>query len=211
MPMIKKLEEKETRASVKVKVEQNVHQRLRPYMDRLSLKELPVNLVLVGLKEEQILEVHVVKEHTIELLKKYPFTGFSGELGPKLKQGDLQIPEGIYNIEYLNPNSSYYLSMKISYPNSFDISKSSLSSVGQMGGDIFIHGKSMTVGCIPIGDEAIEELFLLVDHALNSGVKVIISPRDFREGKAYPKINHIDWEDELYELIEKELNQYPTT
>ena len=78
-----------------------------------------------------------------------------------------------------------------------------------MGGDIFIHGKSVTIGCIPIGDEAIEEVFVLTQKAINNKVKVIISPKDFRNNKEYPQINSIDWEKELYDKIKNELNILP--
>ena len=78
-----------------------------------------------------------------------------------------------------------------------------------MGGDIFIHGKSATIGCIPIGDEAIEEVFLLAHKAMNNDIKVIISPRDFRVNSNFPEIDKIDWENELYELINNELKTLP--
>jgi len=57
------------------------------------------------------------------MIKSYPFTGFSGGLGPKLREGDGQIPEGVYAIEYLNPNSQFHLSVKLDYPNVFDKAK----------------------------------------------------------------------------------------
>lgn len=95
--------------------------------------------------------------------------------------------------------------MKVNYPNDFDISKSKLTNLMDMGGDIFIHGRSSTVGCIPIGDEGIEELYLLVEKAFNNEVKVIISPRDFRVNPEYPNIANIDWEAELYDKISQEL------
>ena len=88
-------------------------------------------------------------------MRTFPFQGFSGTLGPKLREGDGQIPEGLYRIEYLNPNSSYHLSLKIDYPNAFDREKGRSDGRERLGYDIFIHGKSVTVGCIPIGDEAI--------------------------------------------------------
>ncbi len=78
-----------------------------------------------------------------------------------------------------------------------------------MGGDIFIHGKSASIGCIPIGDEAIEEVFLLTKKAIDRKVKIIISPRDFRVNGEYPQINSINWEKELYDKIKEELNQLP--
>ena len=57
-----------------------------------------------------------LKSGELELIKRYPFTGFSGGPGPKLREEDGQIPEGIYAIEYLNPNSQFHLSMKLNYP-----------------------------------------------------------------------------------------------
>ena len=116
---------------------------------------------------------------------------------------------GIYEVEYLNPNSSFYLSIKVNYPNEFDKSKTKLSNISDMGGDIFIQGKSVTIGCIPIGDDAIEEVFLLTHKAINNGVKVIISPRDFRVNPEYPKIASIDWENELYDKIKNEIRVLP--
>ena len=97
----------------------------------------------------------------------------------------------------------------MNYPNEFDKSKTKLSNISDMGGDIFIQGKSVTIGCIPIGDDAIEEVFLLTHKAINNGVKVIISPRDFRVNPEYPKIASIDWENELYDKIKNEIRVLP--
>lgn len=205
MPVVHKKKGKETIASIMTKIEDGAYARLEPDLQRLEVKELATDLVIVGLKEERSLEVYIKNSNGLQLLKKYPFTAFSGKLGPKLKEGDRQIPEGIYKIEYLNPNSSYYLSMKIDYPNEFDRSKTKYSEISKMGNDIFIHGKSATIGCIPIGDTAIEELFYLVQQAEKHRVKVIISPRDFRRNSDFPEISSIDWEDELYTTISQEL------
>ena len=89
--------------------------------------------------------------------------------------------------------------------------KTEFTDFSKMGGDIFIHGKSATIGCIPIGDEAIEEVFLLSKKAINNKIKVIISPRDFRKNPNYPKIEEINWEKELYEIINNELKTLPNT
>lgn len=205
MSLIDKTKKRESIESILEKVGNNVIQRLQPSFDNINMDKLPSKLLLLGLKEEQILEVYVLDGGKAQLLKKYRFTAFSGHLGPKLEVGDKQIPEGIYSIEYLNPNSAYYLSMKINYPNEFDVSRSDFNEKDRMGNDIFIHGKATSVGCIAIGDEAIEELFYLVANAINQEVKVIISPRDFRIGKSYPSIDAIDWEEELYKIIDGEL------
>lgn len=212
MPFVNKIKGKETVESRIEQIESNVWNRLESNLNLAGYKmDYPKEIILVAFKEEKILQVYAKDYNGIKLIKEYSFTAFSGELGPKLKEGDRQIPEGIYKVEYLNPNSSYYLSIKISYPNDFDKSKTEFKNVSEMGGDIFIHGKSATIGCIPIGDEAIEELFLLTKKAINNKVKVIISPRDFRINPDYPNIDGIDWENELYELISDELKTLPNS
>lgn len=109
----------------------------------------------------------------------------------------------------MNPNSAFYLSIRIGYPNAFDVSKTELRDVKAMGGDIFIHGQSATIGCIPIGDKAIEEVFILCAHATKGAVKVVISPRDFRKKREYPSIEGIAWERELYDIVSRELDALP--
>ncbi|MCC5916938.1 MAG: L,D-transpeptidase family protein [Cryomorphaceae bacterium] len=206
-PVIMQTKEKETIESIQEKHNQTAWERLQPHLSALDLDTFPKQILLVGLKEEKTLEVWVRKDYGWKKLKDYAFTGFSGILGPKLKQGDRQIPEGIYRVEYLNPNSAYHLSFKINYPNEFDRAKARLDNRTNLGGDIFIHGKDKTIGCIPIGDEGIEELFLMVSHALNRGITVIISPRDFRKNKSFPEIENINWENELYLKIKTALEE----
>ena len=210
IPVVTKLKGKQTVESRISQIEKRAMKRLQPNLQQLEMEGLPHDILLVGLKEERILQIYCKINKTYQLLKTFPFTAFSGQLGPKLKEGDLQIPEGIYKIAYLNPNSSYYLSLKVSYPNEFDKQNSKLKTVAELGGDIFIHGKSATIGCIPIGDEAIEELFLLANKAYANEIKVVISPRDFRINPNEPKVAGIDWEKQLYAEIKHELNQLPS-
>jgi hypothetical protein len=159
-------------------------------------------LVLLGLKEEKVLEVWGQRDGFAPIkLKEFPFTGYSGSLGPKLREGDGQIPEGIYKIDYLNPNSSFCLSMKLNYPNEFDREKGKEDGREDLGYDIFIHGGSATIGCIPIGDEEIEELFLLVSEVGKENVIVILSPYDMRIKEKQIEIEGIAWESELYDTI----------
>ena len=166
-------------------------------------------LVLIGLKEEQQLEVRLTNAAgSHSLIRPYSFTAYSGELGPKLKEGDLQIPEGIYEIEYLNPQSSYHLSIKLDYPNAFDRARAAEVERTQLGGDIFIHGRAVTIGCIPIGDEAIEDLFVMVAQIGKSKVTAIIAPRDFRQGLEAPEIDSVDWEGELYEIVSSAMEPF---
>lgn len=187
--------------------------RFEPMMearfDDLGLLTDGEPLSILAFKEEQRLEVWKRHGDQWAFVKAYPFTGYSGVLGPKLKQGDLQIPEGIYEVEYLNPNSSFHLSMKLDYPNAFDRARAAEEGRTDLGGDIFIHGSNLTVGCIPIGDEAIEELFYLVAKNGFRNTTVVVAPLDFRQHSKFPTIDYISWEEELYTLIENKLDEYP--
>ncbi|MEM6697066.1 MAG: L,D-transpeptidase family protein [Bacteroidota bacterium] len=195
--------------SVSNELEQEVFVRLEVALKKAGFDDFPSEMLLLAFKEEQKLQVYAKREGELKFIKQYALTASSGNLGPKLQEGDRQIPEGIYQIEYLNPNSSYHLSLKVNYPNEFDKSKTRFENVKEMGGDIFIHGKATTIGCIPIGDEAIEEVFLMAAKAFHHPIKVIISPRDFRKGKKYPSIASVDWEEELYNQVEVELAKIP--
>jgi murein L,D-transpeptidase YafK len=137
----------------------------------------------------------------------YPIKGASGVLGPKLEEGDCQVPEGIYELEGLNPNSSYHLSMKVNYPNSTDQSRATADGRTRLGGDIFIHGSSGSVGCLAMGDEAIEELFLLVDRVGKESVTVIISPRDLRRAPP-PDLRQPKWVPDLYAELQVKLKEF---
>ena len=131
-------------------------------------------------KNERSVEVHAPGWRMPRI---YPMTAFSGALGPKLREGDGQIPEGVYSIEYLNPNSSYYLSLKVSYPNASDKRRAKVDGRTNLGGDIMIHGKAVTIGCVPVGDDAIEEIFYLAAVVGIKNVSVVIAPYDMRKGR----------------------------
>lgn len=140
-----------------------------------ELKKKNSQLTLVAYKRERILEVWQSKPKS-KKLKVYPLTGFSGTLGPKNKQGDKQIPEGIYKTTFLNPNSKYHLSIRLNYPNTLDQKRAKAFGIKDPGSDIYIHGKNKTVGCIPIGNSNIEELFYLIHLVGLKNTQVIISP-----------------------------------
>lgn len=97
------------------------------------------------------------------LLKKIAVCAKSGKLGPKRREGDLQVPEGIYDISVFNPNSDYFLAVKVSYPNKSD----RILAKGPTGGDIMIHGNCVTIGCIPLQDVPVKDLYMLCVEARN--------------------------------------------
>ena len=102
-------------------------------------------------KKEALLELWASEdaENSYALVHTYAICATSGVLGPKRKFGDIQVPEGFYELDWFNPQSNFFLSLHISYPNSADWI---LVSHANPGGDIFLHGNCVTIGCIPITD-----------------------------------------------------------
>src|SRR5688572_8111769 len=129
-------------------------------------------IFLRAFKKEETLEVWVNEKgkNTFSLLHTYQFCSSSGTLGPKRKEGDLQIPEGVYHINHFNPQSNFYLSLGLNYPNASD---KILSHKTKPGGSIYIHGNCVTIGCIPITDDKIKELYVLAVEVRNNGQEKI--------------------------------------
>jgi murein L,D-transpeptidase YafK len=125
-------------------------------------------LFLRAFKQEQVLELWMRRDTTpvFHLFETYPVCYVPGEPGPKRKEGDLQVPEGIYVIDVFNPKSSYHLSLRVNYPNASDLH---FSDAEKPGGEIYIHGGCASVGCLPLGDAAIEEVYLLAKAAKEAG------------------------------------------
>lgn len=185
--------------------------RLQPYFDAAQVSYPPARAVLLGLKQEKLLELYAAgTNETLRFIRAYPILAASGSLGPKLREGDRQVPEGIYPVEWLNPNSLYHLSFRIGYPNDFDREHAKLESRTNLGGDIMLHGGSGSVGCLAMGDPASEDFFVLAADTGISNITIILSPVDFREGKTvtitdtFPK-----WTDGLYQTIKAKLNELP--
>jgi murein L,D-transpeptidase YafK len=119
-------------------------------------------------KRERQLELWVRPTVTEQfaLLKTYPICALAGELGPKRRQGDEQVPEGFYYIDHFNPQSDYLLSLHLDYPNRAD---ALLGNAGDLGGDIFIHGGCNSAGCLALTDQAIKEVYWLSVEARGAG------------------------------------------
>lgn len=193
---------------VVTELESRVDSVYLPIFQKNNIPYPPENLILLGLKEEQILEVWTQVNDKPFLLKSYPFTTNSGIEGPKLKRGDGQIPEGIYKVIGFNPNSSYHLSLKINYPNEFDLKKAKEENRLDPGDNIFIHGKDKSIGCVAIGDEGIEELFVLAAKSNRENITVYLLPYDFRV-KAFKKcVTCPSWTKELYLDLKIKVNLF---
>jgi murein L,D-transpeptidase YafK len=128
----------------------------------------PQKIFLRAFKQEMLIELwaKAASADTFCLIKSYPVCSSSGDLGPKRRQGDMQVPEGFYHINRFNPFSNFYLSMGINYPNASD---RILGEQGSLGGDIFIHGSCVTIGCLPITDRQIKELYIICITVKNNG------------------------------------------
>lgn len=138
---------------------------------QLESNELAIDdfhILLVAYKAEGQLVVYARKsdENTYQILEEYEICSRSGVLGPKRRQGDYQVPEGFYYIDRFNPASDFHLSVGLNYPNLADRRKSTFDLLG---GDIFIHGSCVTIGCLPMTDDKIKEIYLYAIHARNNG------------------------------------------
>ena len=133
-----------------------------------DINENGFDLYIRAFKREGVLEVWAKNrvEEVYTLTKTYSFCSNVGLPGPKRRQGDNQIPEGFYQLSKFNPESNFHLSLKVDYPNKSD---SMLSKYDNLGGQIFIHGGCMTIGCIPITDSYIEELYIMSVLAKDGG------------------------------------------
>jgi murein L,D-transpeptidase YafK len=193
-----------------VQYETQVQLRLAPLFKAQSIPYPPSKITLIALKDEKKLELHVLGTNGLyQLIKTYPILAASGTAGPKLKEGDLQVPEGFYTIESLNPNSLYHLSLRVNYPNTEDKNHAKEEGRTHLGGDIMIHGKALSIGCIAIGDPASEELFILAAKTGIKNMHVIISPIDFRVRPLKDVQQKIPaWIKPLYERLKTEMAPY---
>lgn len=132
----------------------------------IDINKLQIYIQVFKLEKKLELWAKNKSDNSHKLIREYDICDTSGKLGPKRMQGDLQIPEGFYHIDRFNPHSNFYLSLGINYPNNSD---RILGYKNNLGGDIFIHGDSVTIGCLPITDDKIKELYVFCIEAKDKG------------------------------------------
>ncbi len=153
-----------------------------------SLDISKIHIAFRVLKKEKKFEVWARNkdQKKYALFRSYDICSSSGGPGPKRQGGDGQVPEGFYHVDRFNPYSNFYLSLGVSYPNASD---RILGTKGNLGGDIFIHGSCVTIGCMPLTDEMIKEVYVLAVEATSSGqnkIPVMIFPCKMdKEGMKY--------------------------
>lgn len=186
--------------------------RLQPLFEAAQVDYPPARVVLLALKREKLLEVYAAATNQdLRFIHAWPILAASGVSGPKLREGDQQVPEGVYPVESLNPNSKFHLALRLGYPNAFDREQARLDGRDNLGGDIMIHGGAASVGCLAVGDQAAEDLFMLAADVGLTAVTVIISPVDFRKTAEVPSPEQDlpPWTVSLYQTLKSKLNELP--
>jgi len=146
----------------------------------LKIESSKLELLLIAYKTEKRLEIYVGNSgQKMAHFKTYKVCAQSGNIGPKNQSGDNQTPEGFYYINRFNPSSNFHLSLGLNYPNQADKIR---SNAADLGGDIFIHGNCVSIGCLAMTDKVIKEIYTLAILARNANqlkIPVIIAPFDF--------------------------------
>jgi len=184
--------------------------------ERQNVAWPPRRVTLLVFKQERRLEAWGANARgPFRHLADFPILAASGRLGPKRRQGDWQVPEGFYRLSSLNPNSAYHLSLRVDYPSADDRRLPGRLPSARQGGDIYVHGNAVSIGCVAIGDAAIEHVFCLVARAAPGERRILLSPLDFRRPDApAPRLlaaqtaadaNEKTWLDDRYELLQSVL------
>lgn len=149
--------------------------RLRNEFEKAGITWPADEILIRAMKRERVLELWAANSgrQKLALVKTYPFTAASGGPGPKRREGDRQVPEGLYEVDRFNPRSNFHLSLGLNYPNASDRRFADPKSPGSA---IFIHGGAVSVGCIALGDAAIEELYLAALESRKRTIRVHIFP-----------------------------------
>ncbi|HMP94329.1 MAG TPA: hypothetical protein PKD90_15725, partial [Phnomibacter sp.] len=163
---------------------------LKKEMEAKGLQWPAKYLYIRSFKYDSKLEVWAKNSKTekYRLFKTYKVCALAGNFGPKRFEGDYQVPEGFYYVNQFRPNSNYHLALGVNYPNPSD---RVLSDPVKPGAEIYIHGSCVTVGCIPLTDPIIEELYVLAagtHHAGQHYIPIHVMPVMFRNEKSKEKL-----------------------
>lgn len=227
----------ETLASRLTDLGPSARARLSSPFSRAGVPYPPTRLRLAAFKDEGRLDLFAGaggRDADLRFIKSYdmiagPRPTQAAYRGPKRREGDRRVPEGLYRLDYLNPNSQSHLSIKIDYPNRFDRAQAldDGRALTSLGGDIMLHGGAPlgTEGCIAIADAEIEELFILLADARAEAERdgrqiaadILIAPRDFRfsprDHAALASADLPDWMPQwapaLYQEIDRSLAALP--
>jgi hypothetical protein len=189
----------------------DVRLRVAPRFANAGVRYPPQRVALLAFKDARKLEVYARQSDaaTWKKITSYPILGMSGRQGPKLREGDRQVPEGIYRAEFLNANSMFHLSIRLNYPNDYDRARGAADGRNALGSDIMIHGSTSSIGCLAMGNEAAEDLFVLAALAGKDNVDIVIAPSDFRLAQPLTA-GGPPWLNDLYGKIGVALRDFPS-
>jgi murein L,D-transpeptidase YafK len=161
----------------------------------------PKQIYVRSFKYDSQLEVWARNDskEAYKLFKTYKVCALSGSLGPKRIEGDYQVPEGFYFINEFKPKSEFHLALGLNYPNASD---ELLSDSLKPGGDIYIHGNCITVGCIPLQNDPMEEVYLLATLAKSNGMDFIpvhVFPVRYNVPKSVEYFLKVSKDDRIYQ------------
>lgn len=188
-----------------------VRKRLKSLFETHKISYPPGAMTWVALKEEkQLLLFTKDRSGAFKQILSYPIIGTSGVAGPKLKEGDKQVPEGFYKIASFRPNLVAHIGMEVNYPNASDRAHAQAEKRRNLGCDILIHGSKWSTGCLAMGNEPIEEMFVLAHDVGAKNISLIFAPCNLVH--ALPPVDFKKqpaWLRDLYRQLRTELSRYP--
>lgn len=188
-----------------------VRKKIKPLFAAKNVTYPPPAMTWIALKEEkQLLLFAKDKTGKYQQVLSYPIIGTSGVAGPKLKEGDKQIPEGFYKIAGFRPNLVAHIGMDVNYPNATDRAHALAAKRRNLGCDILIHGSKWSTGCLAMGNEPIEEMFVLADDVGAKNISLIFAPCNLVH--AAPAVDFKKqpaWLRDLYRELRTEMAHYP--
>ena len=188
-----------------------VREKLQPILSASDVSYPPKAMTWICLKQERALLLFARDKSGKERqILAYPIVGASGGAGPKLKEGDLQVPEGFYRIPSFHPNVIAHMAVDVNYPNNEDRAHAKAEHRSNLGSDILIHGSRWSTGCLAMGNEPIEEMFVLAYDCGLKNISLIFAPCNLAAQK--PSIDlkkQPTWVPQLYKRLSNSLQKYP--
>lgn len=188
-----------------------VRAKLKPLFAAQQIVYPPQSMTWIALKEEkQLLLFAKNKSGNYKQILSYAIIGTSGMAGPKLKEGDKQVPEGFYKIAGFRPNLVAHIGMDINYPNDSDRRHAQAEKRRNLGCDILIHGSKWSTGCLAMGNEPIEEMFVLAHDVGAKNISLLFAPCNLMKTKpAVDFKKQPPWLRDLYRELRTEMASYP--
>ncbi len=185
--------------------------RWRPFFARAGAPYPPASATFAVFTDTKELVVYAPgHDGRPRRIRALPILAASGGPGPKLREGDHQVPEGVYAVESLNPNSLYHVALRVNYPNADDRARARADGRTKLGGDIMIHGKACSIGCLAMGDPGAEDLFTLAARTGGANLTLLLCPVDFRIRPDYaPPSDAPAWTTQRYAALRAALAKLP--